>query len=34
MPIPIPEAVKDLDIVTESDVAIGDHVKQVTFSGK
>lgn len=34
MPIPIPEAVKDLDIVMESDVAIGDHVKQVTFSGK
>lgn len=34
MPIPIPEAIKELDIVVESDVAIGDHIKQVTFSGK
>lgn len=34
MPIPIPEAIKELDVSVESDVAIGDHVKQVTFSGK
>lgn len=34
MPIPIPDAIKELDISVESDVAIGDHVKQVTFSGK
>ena len=34
MPIPIPEAIQDLDVVVESDVAIGDHVRQVTFSGR
>lgn len=34
MPIPIPEAIRELDITVESDVAIGDHVQQVTFSGR
>lgn len=34
MPIPIPEAVSVVEVVVEPDVAIGDHVRQVTFSGR
>lgn len=34
LPIPIPDAITVLDLQIESDAAIGDHVRQVTFSGK
>lgn len=34
LPIPTPASIALLDLDIESDVAIGDHVKQVTFSGK